>query len=853
MLRTPRHTLFDYSAAEEKPQKLQPNGFAKLARFSYRNSNFIFLFWLAFIGLAAFFAVQKITGFEQQSFEFGAGSKPAENLQLLNKNFAHLESLVTITLSNPNSELLTQSRDVLVSAIENQKDQFELAFAPGTGEFYDRHAMLYHPKAEIEARVAYALSLRPLFSAIAQAPSTESLSTLVGEVSAAIKQGKDPQGLDDLFRQSALSLQALMQGTKLPVDWTAIAGLNVDPSPTSAIILVLPKPGQDKQAADFLVQNLNTLGKQTATQASLAVTSAERLAEPTSSVGNARVIQAVSMAVLLLIIGLASALGRAGLVAMFVVPVAAGIGCSILVAAFAQPSVTLALWPVFAGVGFAALVMSGRFAFATIEAMSESRTTETAIMLAAQKQGSGLIWQAAINIAVWAGFLALWGQGTVLISALATAGIFVALIASLTLIPATAKIFNSDLNWHAQAWLSPTYFALFGNRMWRATRTALTLAVLAAAGTGLFFVPQVLKNNNIESGSSQPVNILVSSIDEATSTLQKLKSIPEASGVRWLGAFLPQDVVAKQTALASLKDQFLRIGSLNAQSPDDLRDQIGLLQDSLTEIAGLPNTRPELRDAADEFRRSLALLSNTSSNAEIVEIENRLFGRFNTLADRSDFLASLENPNLESLDPRLKALFLSQYSVYRLEVSAIPGTSNAQLAEILYKNGLPVAHPDLVADLKNQSNVRTIIVVGTSAFVLGLVLLSLSMAEGAGIVSATLTVSIVLSIFGGMIGYLQLKLSPEIFLIGLTVLSLLFSIIATTFLKAEISERGAPAALHAIEAWLPAIIAITCSIPIFLFGIETAKFAAACFTIGSLLITAIIGFLLRPMTLFFRR
>ena len=853
MLRTPRHTLFDYSAVEEKPQKLQPNGFAKLARFAFRNATFVTMFWLTIIGIAVFFAGQKITIIEQQSFEFYAVSKPAENLQLLNKNFPHLESLVTITLSNPNSDLLKQSRDILVSAIENKKAYFELAFAPGTGEFYDKHAMLYHPKAEIEARVAYALSLRPLFSAIAQAPSAESLSTLVGEVSTAIKQGKDPQGLDDLFRQSASSLQALMQGTKQPVDWTAIAGLNVDPSPTSALILVLPKLGQEKNAADFLMQSLSAIGKQTATQASLTVTSAERLDKPATSIGRARIIQAVSMAALLSLIGLASVLGRANLVAMLVVPVAAGLSSSILVAAFTLPPYILALWPIYAGVGFASFIMSGRFSFAALEAMSESRTGETAIMLAAQKQGSGLIWQAAINIGVWAGFLALWGQGTVLISAIAAIGIFAALIASLTLIPALAKIFGTDLNWQAQAWIGPAYSALFGNRIWRAARTLLTLMVLSAAGAGLFFVPQVLKNTRAEVGSGQAVNVLVSSIDEATSALRKLKSIPEASAVRWLGAFLPQDVVAKQTALAPLKEQFPRIGSLNAQTPDDLRDQIGLLQDSLSEIASQPNTRPELRDAADEFRRSLALLSGTSSNAEIVEIENRLFGRFNTLADRSDFLASLENPNLESLDPRLKVLFLSQDNIYRLEVLPVPGVSNAQLAEILFKNNLPVAHSHLVADLKDQDTLKTIIVVGTSAFVLGLVLLCLSIAEGAGIVSASLTVFFVLSLFGGVFGFLQLKISPELFLIALTLLALLYSIIATTFLKAEISERGAPAALHAVEAWLPAIITITCSIPIFLFGIETAKFAAACFTIGSLLITAIIGFLLRPMTLFFRR
>ena len=853
MVRTPRHTLFDYSTVEEKPQKLQPNGFAKLARFVSRNSIPVLFIWLFVIGIAVFVAVQKITSVEQQPLEFDAASIPAENLKLLNSNFPHLESLVTITLNNENSDSLKQTRDALVSTIENQKDQFELVFAAGTGEFYDTHAMLYRSKQEIEARVAYALSLRPLFSAIAQAPSAESLSTLVGEVSTAIKQGRDPQGLDDLFRQSASSLQALMQGTTQPVDWTAIAGLNVAPSPTSAVILVLPKSGQEQKALAFLKQSLTALGNQTATQATLLQTSAQNSEKPIAPVGRSRIIQAASLAVLLLLLGLASVLGRANLILMIAFPVSAGLSIAILSAAFIMPSNVLALWPVYIGVGFAAFIMTVRFAFAAVEAMAETRSTETAIMLAAQKQGSGLLWLAAINIAVWAGFLTLWGQEATAITAIAAIGVIAALCANFTLILPLTKLFGSVLNWQAQAWVNPFYVTLFENHIWRRARSFLTLLVLAAAGAGLYFLPLAWKDSKIEIVANQPVNILVTSIDEAQGVLLKLKSIPEASAVRWLGAFLPQDIELKQTALTPLKNQFPRIGSLNAQLPDDLRDQISALQDSLTEIASLPNTRPELRSASDEFRRSLALLSGTSSNAEIVEIENRLFGRFNTLADRADFLATLEKPKLESLDSRLKTLFLSQDNIYRLEVSPVPGVLNAQLAEILFKNNLSVAHPSLVAGLHEQSLKKTIVVVGTAACVLGLIVLSLSMAEGAGIASASLTVLILMLIFGGALGVLHLKLQPELLFTGITLLGLLFSIIATTFLKAEISKQGAPSALHALEAWLPAIVTLACVVPIFLLGIETAKPAAINLIAGSALITATIGFLLRPLTMFFRR
>ena len=853
MLRTPRHTLFDYSTVEEKPQKIQPNGFAKLARFAFRNAILVLVAWAVIAGTAVFLVSQKITTTVQLPIAFDANSLPTENLKLLNKNFPHLQSLVTITLNNKNPDILKQARDAFVSVLENQKDLFELVFAPGTGEYYDNHAMLYHSKEEIKARVAYALSLRPLFSAIAQAPSADSLSTLVGEVSVAIKRGRDPQGLDDLFRQSASSLQALMQGTKQPVDWTAIAGLNVDPSPTSALLLILPNPGQDEKALAFLKQNLNALGKHTATRATLGQSSSQNVRKQISLIAPSLILQAAAMAALLTVLCLASVLGRANLVAMIALPVIAGLNISILSAAFIMPSNVTALWPIYAGVGFAALIMTARFAFAAVEAMAESRSAEIAVMLAAQKQGSGLLWQAAINIAVWAGFLMLWGQSEAAITAIAAIGISATLCANFTLIPAFANLFGSTLNWQAQAWISPLYAGLFGNRLWYLTRSLLTLTVLVAATAGLYFAPHALEGINFQTKSNPPVNILVRSAEEAQNSLLKLKTIPEASAVRWLGAFLPQDAEAKQLSLAPLKDQFPHIGSLSAQTSDDLRDQIAALQDSLTEIASLPTTRPQLRDAADEFRRSLALLSGTSNNAEIIEVENRLFGGFNALADRANFLAALEKPELKSLDPRLKSLFLSPDNIYRLEITPLPGVSNAQLAEILFKNNLPVAHPSLVAGLQEQGLIKIIAVVGTAACVLGLVLLSLSLAEGAGIVSASLTVVILLSLFGGAIGLMKIKLQPELLFTGFTLLALLFSIIATTFLKAEISKQGSPGALHAVEAWLPAIMTLTCAVPIFLLGVETAKPAAINFIVGSALITATIGFILRPLTMFFRR
>ena len=852
MDRIPRKTLFEDYSPEQRPQRLQPNIFAKIARVAYRNATFILLTWCAIIGLAGYAAVQKISTGDQRPFEFAVDSVATENMKTLNQNFPHLESLITITLNNTNPQALGQVRERLVKKLEAQKDKFDLVFAPGTGSYYDDHAILYYSKVEIDTRVAYALSLRPLFSAIAEAPSAESLATLVNEVSATIKQGRDPQGLDELFSQSAKSLQALMQGANEPVDWTQIAGLNLEPTPTSALVLVLPKNGQAESVDAFLAENFKIVEQDKATHV-VAERPLHKAAEIVpQTVPQNRLVQAIFMAGLLCFMGLFSVLGRGNLIAMIGFPIAAGISIATVFACVAMPSLVLAIWPLYVGVGFSALIMAARAAFANVEAMSENRSTETAIMFAAQKQGGGIAWQAAIGIAVGMGFLALGGRSSVFMAATASIGILVSFIASLMIAPAIIGLSGRPIDWRAQDWIVPLLGAVFENRVWRGLRALLTLTLVVAACAGLFIAPNVLKPKVLQDSASQPVNVVAANLDEAQKALLKLMLIPQAKAVRWLGAFLPQDVDAKKQALAPLKDQFPKIGSLVAQTPDDLRDQISTLQDSLSDIAAEPATRPELRKAADEFRRSLALLSATSSNAEVIEFENRIFGRFNGLHDRANQLAAIEEPNLEELDARLKTLFLSGDNVYRLEVTPVQGETNASLARILFQQGMTVAHPSLVTNQQQQTTKSSVLIVLISSALAGFVLASLAIGEAAGVGAAFLTSLAFIAVFIGGLAIQPIELSSELLFMVVALLSLMLSLLASAFLKAEISISGLPGALHAVEAWLPVIILTCCAVPVYLLEIQPALLPLNLLLAGGALVTLVIGFLLRPLCLYFR-
>ncbi len=853
MSRRPRQSLFEAVSYDDRPQKLQPNLFAQLARLCFRRAYVVVVFWSAILLAGGYFAAQNISATTYQPIAFAGTSSPALHLQTLQTNFPHVDRLSTVTLTNRNSELLIEQRDAFLQSLKNQTDLFDLVFAPGTGEYYDSHAILYLTKAEIEQRVAYALSLRPLFAAIAQAPSADSLATLVGEVSASIKQGRDPQGLDELFLQSASSLQALMQGKNAPVNWIKIANLDAESLQNSTLILVVPREGKEAQATTAIDAAIAQIVSDKSTTVTFQHPAPEIVrGEPQVPAKN-RVVLLVAMAALLTMISVYSVLGRLGIILSIGLPMFVGMVLSLVSAVLLLPENVMAVWPVYIAVGLVSVVMAARYSFAFIEALSSGRAREIAAMFAAQQQGSGLMWQAAIAIFVWAGFFVHFNSPTKYIAVVAEIGVLAALLATLTLVPAISKIFGSKFTWGARLWMEPLLDAIFNTRLWRGLRTVLTLATIGLGCVGFYFAVAQTKFESQQNESNKIVNILAPSLEEAQSILLKLKSIPEANSVRWLGAFLPQDIEAKQAVLATLKEQFPRIGSLKAQSVDDLRNQILTLQDSLREIAAEPATRPELRKAADAFRHSLELLSGTSTNVEIVEVENKLFSRFNTLSGRADQWAGIEKPNLESLDKNLKTLFLSADNVYRIEVMPAPGQSNVQLAKVLSLNGLPVAHESLVATSQISNALSSFELVLIAALVIGLLGACFAIGEGTGIVSLFATSAVVFTVLAGAIAWLQVKLTIEILMIVLAIGTLLYCLIATAFIKAEITDEGMPDALHAVEAWLPTIIAINCAVPIYLLNIEGAKRVTLLVVGGSLIATLTIGFLLRPICLFLRR
>lgn len=847
-----RQSLFDYVIPIAPPPRLLPNIFARIARACFVHSTTIIMIWLticAALVAASLFNPNKTA---RATLEFSGADSAAKNMGILNRQFPNLNALMTITISNDDPSLLKLARVNLITELESRDSAFSLVLAPGAGDYYQSHAVFYYPLDEVKSRVEYALSLKPLFAAVAASPTTKSLATLVNEVSASITLGRDPQGLDAMFDESSKAVQSLMEGNDRQVDWSQIAGLNFEPQAKEAVVLALPKLGMNSKASDVAKATIAKLSLTAGTkidfqQSKTLITPAQ------TSENNSRALPFIALAFLFVGFVLFATIGRLKLALLILVPVLVAEIMGFAALNFVYAEQLPKLWPVFLGIAICGLQISTRLSFAILETLTIAVSKQSAVMLAFQKQGSGVVWLVGLAVLVWCGWFAIMQPPFGIMAAITIVSLLAGLAAAFTLIPACVHVLPGDMNWRAADWFLPIYQTLFANRGWRILRKYLAVVTVLAALASLTLASKLTSTSTAPVDRNQIINVLVGSKIEAEKALKSLGAIPEVQSVRWLGAFLPEQSDEKHQQLQALQNQFPHFQPLSPQSPQAIRDQITSLLISLEEIATSSATRPALQKAAHDFRRSLEILSNTTSNAEVLEFENRIFGALNLLADRADALAALGKPELETLDPQLKALFVSTQNIFRIEVTPVKGTSPASLAHILAAHGLAVAHPALQADSARLVLLATSAMVLAAMLLLGLLSLVFAIREMSGSIASLATCFIAICTVFGIAELSHSQLSQTELLKATSLLAAVLVIIASAFLKRQITDYPPPDALHAAEAWLPTMFIAAIAAPAGFLNFTPWAQDLGIFAIALTVTTSTIALLLRPITIALRR
>ena len=690
----------------QRPQpstpRLKPNIFARIVRFSWRNAAWVLAFWLLFSGLGILLAfwfgrLPDQTRLPLPTSSTSTQSAPAE--------FADLANLQTISLSNADAEVLAVQRADMVAALREHNDIYELVFAPGAHDFYDDYGMLFRPLDEIKTRVAYALSLKPLFDAIAEAPNAQSMTTLVGEIAGAAQQGRSSPGVVDLLNEAAGAVQALANGEDKPLDWSKVAELNVPSNSTSVTILALPKLGQESAAHSATSKLLDVLRDSSATKTQLvqAATSQEKLLvkpENTLRTGAATLI-GVAFAGLLM----AFFVGQIRLLLLIFAP---SILLLVPLIAFVMliEGVNWAnYWPAIFAALFGLLLFNVHLLLSLSEHDSGQQMQLTNAMLVVQSRGKSYALLATTIATPWLALVIV--QAPVLLAPALSISFFcfVAPVCALMVLAALFRFLPAPINWQAREWIESAHRALFETRHWQLLAPALGVLIVVAS----LVIGVTSRGQTAVQQSDANVSIVAVDRREVETTITRLKSFSGAQSVRWIGMFVPDSAEDKRAVLRELASQFPRITPVQSEAPTDLREQIDAMQESLKRIAILASKDKNLADAADQFRRSLALLSASDRDQPITQLENRLFGGFNRLADRAAQLASLAPIDIDTLPVELQKLFGDGGGPFRIEVDAAPGTSNDHLAVALDQAGFNVSHPAVMQTRLEAKKLRSIL------------------------------------------------------------------------------------------------------------------------------------------------
>lgn len=678
--------------------KLQPNAIARLVRWSYRNPGRVGAGWLAVLvaGLVAAILLFKAPAADAPPGLFPGQVDPAESLP-----FARLGNLGSLTLTGSDPAKVSASRDAALQTLE-QSGAFDVVFSPGAGDFYDANAMLYRPKDEVNARVAYALSLSPLFNAVAAAPDSSSMATLTGAIAGSVSQGRNPEGLDDMLNEAASSVQSLMKGEDQPVDWAKIAGLSLDPHGRSVVLMLLPKPGAERQASDLARQVADALPIDAGVKAELKMNASAPDKAPASRDGGQLIIVgALAMGAFLAALVIAVLFGRILFAAMVFSPGVVIAPAALAAFSYFAGSQWLTYWALIAMPVFAAGTAALQLLLGAAE--QETDRVETALMLSAQANGWRAFWTATAAMSPCVPLMLWPADWAIPAASLTIAFVILALGAAMTLPAAICSRFPQALVWQAGFWLRPAHRALFESARWAWAAPGIGTLAVAAAGLWLINAPQQVNPEPVS--GDQPVALVARDEAQALDLIARLKDIPSAESVQWLGSFVPDDSQEKVMALRQLRGRFPRITPVEGQAAIDVRDDIDTMQDNLKDIAESGAARDGLKAAADAFRRSLAVLAATSRDDEVLKLENRLFGAFNRLSDQAENLAKLKPLTLEDLPPPLHVLFGAPPGPFRLVVTPQAGIDPVRFAATLQSQGLPVHFPAL-AQLGLQDDAR---------------------------------------------------------------------------------------------------------------------------------------------------
>jgi predicted RND superfamily exporter protein len=815
-------------AVKEPPARprIRPNVFARIARFASVNHLYI-LIAAAFLvaAMISFVALNTRLDFSKD-LEISIDAATKEASDNLDAEFPATSTLMVIRVSSVDVALAKNAAQVIQDNLQSDEANFSHAFIPGIGPFYDQFGLLYRSPEEITQRVQRIAQSKALYEAIAASPNLAGLSALVGEVASAVQKGRSPGGLEELFTQTANTIKLKLANRPLPMDWRKVAGLIAENSSADWVVVAVPRGNKLKEARR-IVEELAASASSNQPDLKIAMDfppGSEAEAAPSSV---RQFLVALFLSVLFSILLVIFSLRELRTIVLVVVPALLACLFSVAIADIFSIELNSVTALAFLSTLLPALVLACTFVTGLAPLRIQAGTSISQIMLAAQNMGPLMLAAAAITLCMW---LAFAGVGIPNVSTLAVAvavATLAALLATLLLVPALGKawpmpaivLVDIDVAAPHRAWA-----------LWYKVRPMLAFIILAVCFFCTVFILSLrfetadsTAADSEEFSSRRGLQFMVDDEAEAAKLANDLAKLPEVGAVRWMGAFMPQDVAPKQQALRALSGLMPPTNNSGSLGPDNAVDDIQNIIASLRSVADDLKADDALRQSAQEFRRTLEILANTSNDLDstIIELEQLLFSGFGELSHAAEQIAVLPAPKITNLDQRLRSLFVSEAGKWRIEALPKRVLPAADFIASVHSVGVTPLGP-LVVEQAKLSTLKSGTGPSLLAGLFGALVISLiylrNLVDWLIVVLGSL---MPLTFFAAIAVYEGIAISP------ITLPALIMAMTAGTISALYIVVRRKNPAVTPVNAFLPAAIIIAVVVPFGLLEIvEFERFAA---------------------------
>jgi len=606
------------------------------------------------------------------------------------KAFPGRNDLIIAVVEAATPELAAQASDALAKKLTPQTDKFTSVTRPAETPFFQNNGLLFLPTAEVGKITGQYASAQPFFDILHDDPSIRGLTGVLQTALQGVERGKLPrEGLTQPLNTVSESLEQILMTGSGTFSWRQMtSGEPLTASDKRSLILVQPildyqalEPG--KVATDAIRQAASDLSFDKNFHARVRLTGPVPIANEEFGTVQDGALENGIATILIVIFILWLALHSPRIILAVLITLAIGLSVTTAVALMIAQSfnlISIAFFVLFVGLGvdfgiqYSVRYRADRY---------DTPDLQEALEVAAKQVAVPLTLAAVATAAGFLSFLPTHYKGVSELGKIAGAGMLIAFIMAITVLPALLKLLNppGEKEPVGYAFLAPVDQFLEDHRI-GIVATTLGLATLGLPL--LYFLhfdfnPMNLRSPKVESiatyldlrrdpnTATNAVDMLAPSLAAAKEAEQRLVKLPEVSRTTTLESFVPDDQQTKLGLIRRAAGALDPIFKSQPGTPASDFDNVAALTDAaaaLKRTAG--KSSPDVAAASNRLAGDLTRLAQSDKSVRD-KVEEVFLSPYHTLVGQVRNSLKAQPVTLKTLPPELVGEWMTPDGRARVE------------------------------------------------------------------------------------------------------------------------------------------------------------------------------------------